>query len=328
MASKGPTHFVYALVDPRTSVPFYVGQTKNGMKRPRQHGRSDKANARKCAIIEAVDFQYEIVVLEVLDPSSALEQEPLDQRRCPWDIRRHSHLDAAETWWICFFGRVDYGNGSLVNESDGGEHPPNGEWWRAANLEAQRKSWEDGNRRSDHVTMMAEMHRNPEYKAKMAAHYASAEWREVLQNKPPEWLANIRKAMQNKTPEWLANIGKAQRNRNPEWIANNRRALQNMSPERIANIGVAAKRRSEGEDWQRSIAARTRDPEWRKRTAEANKKKAADPAWQEANSLACRIKNRRRLGCVHADPAMCNCPTRKANVTMLLQLQRLLGVPH
>jgi len=81
---------VYALVDPRTLLVRYIGQSSTGMDRPREHACPSRLKRRthKSAWIKSlakVGLRYVIAVLETVD-----------------SIDR---LNDCETWWM-MFGRA------------------------------------------------------------------------------------------------------------------------------------------------------------------------------------------------------------------------------
>ena len=95
--------FIYALRDPRTGEPRYIGQSSAGMKRPKAHAlpSSEKSHSRHLhnwvCLLKGLGLMYETIVIERF--SSA---EPLDK---------------AESYWIRTLREQGY---RLLNVSDGG----------------------------------------------------------------------------------------------------------------------------------------------------------------------------------------------------------------
>src|SRR5258708_20786249 len=95
---------IYALVDPRTNEFRYIGQSGNGMRRPRQHGlecqlKRDKTHrATWIRSLRREGFDYKIHILE--------------------ELYNIDGLNEAELKWIAY-GRS---NGwPLTNHTDGGD---------------------------------------------------------------------------------------------------------------------------------------------------------------------------------------------------------------
>lgn len=98
-----PRFLIYGLIDPRTRLIRYVGQSSVGMQRPKQHRRP--SNHCYCGHwIRALQRQgliYEIAVLEVLQNESGLNQ--------------------AEKWWIAYGRACGW---PLTNLTEGGALSP------------------------------------------------------------------------------------------------------------------------------------------------------------------------------------------------------------
>lgn len=95
----GGARLIYGLVDPRTLLVRYVGQSARGLARPRDHRGPARDNTRRSTWIKslrALGLNFEIVVLE---------QGCVD-------------LDASERWWIAY-GRAS--GWALTNHTDGGD---------------------------------------------------------------------------------------------------------------------------------------------------------------------------------------------------------------
>lgn len=94
-------YLIYGLIDPRTDLIRYVGQSANGIKRPRQH-RTPKqlsANTYKCKWLRQLlrdGLDYRVVILQY----SAEES-----------------LSSDEIWWIAFGRALGW---PLTNATDGG----------------------------------------------------------------------------------------------------------------------------------------------------------------------------------------------------------------
>lgn len=84
MSGTQGTNLIYGLIDPRTLLIRYIGQTTQGMSRPKAHQKQGSSGYCKnwIANLKHVGLTYEITVLEQLD-------DPSD-------------LDQAEQWWISF----------------------------------------------------------------------------------------------------------------------------------------------------------------------------------------------------------------------------------
>lgn len=93
--------FVYGLVDPISRIPFYVGESTIGMRRPRAHASKG--------------WTYDVVILEpVGDPTAPVASI------CPWlpEGRNPTALHEAERWWIALGRAFGW---PLRNRTDGGE---------------------------------------------------------------------------------------------------------------------------------------------------------------------------------------------------------------
>lgn len=97
---SGATKLIYGLVDPRTHLVRYVGQSSRGLHRPREHRSLGRRTGPHCkrwiAQLQQLGLDYEVVLLETGD---------LD-------------LNIAERWWIAY-GRAS--GWPLTNLTDGGE---------------------------------------------------------------------------------------------------------------------------------------------------------------------------------------------------------------
>lgn len=93
-----PNVFVYGLIDPRTSLVFYVGQTRAGAKRPIRHAKCGTGSkAATIADLQRLGLAYEWTVLESIgDPDAP-------GSACWWRAHKDlGHLDDAEQWWIAY----------------------------------------------------------------------------------------------------------------------------------------------------------------------------------------------------------------------------------
>lgn len=84
-------------MDPRTRLVFNVGQSKQGLNRPRQHWYVACGNCKKYVDeLRAAGLKYEVVVLEELQPDQIA-------RWCWWWAGMNSSaLCDAERWWIAY----------------------------------------------------------------------------------------------------------------------------------------------------------------------------------------------------------------------------------
>ena len=84
-----PRYLVYGLIDPRSTMIRYVGQSSIGMTRPRKHKRKPISDTSHCAnwirSLQRISLEFAIVVLEV-----CLTKE---------------QLNGAEHWWV-IYGRL------------------------------------------------------------------------------------------------------------------------------------------------------------------------------------------------------------------------------
>lgn len=94
-----PMNLIYGLIDPRTRLIRYIGQSSVGVGRPKQHAKSRVTTYCRNWIkkLQQAKLTYEIVVLDVLDDAS--------------------ELDELECWWIAFGKACDW---PLTNLTDGG----------------------------------------------------------------------------------------------------------------------------------------------------------------------------------------------------------------
>lgn len=94
-----PMNLIYGLIDPRTRLIRYIGQSSVGTKRPKQHAKSatDTYCRNWIRSLQRLRLTYEIIILDILDDAS--------------------ELDEGECWWIVF-GRVC--GWPLTNLTEGG----------------------------------------------------------------------------------------------------------------------------------------------------------------------------------------------------------------
>lgn len=116
---SAPRYFIYGLRDPRNGEIRYVGQTSQGMRRPRLHGT--EYNVRKYSRLyvvrwikklQEVGVIYEIVVLQSLDEPITRQNGQNSQND------KKKLLDKAERFWISL-GRRALGD-RFTNGTDGG----------------------------------------------------------------------------------------------------------------------------------------------------------------------------------------------------------------
>lgn len=95
--------FIYALVDPRTRVVRYVGQSSVGMKRPRQHLKPCIYNKGKGHVYKWI----KLLISQNLRPFIVILEE------CSLD-----ELNATEKFYISYLRSIGC---DLTNHTDGGE---------------------------------------------------------------------------------------------------------------------------------------------------------------------------------------------------------------
>lgn len=201
--------FVYGLVDPRTQMIRYIGQSHVGMRRPREHRRNPAKgtehyySVRWVAKLKRLGLTYDIVILEHVAPD-------------------HDALNAAEVWWIT------YGHASkwrLTNLTDGGD----GVSGRVVSKEERTK-----------MSMRAKaLWADPEYRAKVEASLRSNHKSELCRVaalerwQDPEyrrrWLESRRKDEPMNRPEVKAKFtGDQSPMRRPEVRVNHQLAMQRV----------------------------------------------------------------------------------------------------
>lgn len=95
--------FIYGLIDPRTKLVRYVGQTSSGMRRPRHHRAPSQLRTKKThrstwiRSLLKLGLDYEVAVLEAFDGPGPLND--------------------AECWWIAYGLALGWG---LTNHTNGG----------------------------------------------------------------------------------------------------------------------------------------------------------------------------------------------------------------
>lgn len=133
-------YYVYAYIDPRTNLPFYIGKGKGERKLDHlSENQSKKENREKFAIIkelQSLNLQPIITELE-----SNIKSELLAYDR--------------EDFYILKYGRrgIDP-NGILTNKTIGGKHPPVPNWTDQRKQQHSRwnKNYWTPERRSQHPT--------------------------------------------------------------------------------------------------------------------------------------------------------------------------------
>ena len=98
--TEAPANLIYGLIDPRTLLIRYVGQSARGLQRPKEHRHAscpDTYCRRWVRCLEELGLTYSIVILEsVEDPKQ---------------------LSEAERWWIAYGRALRW---PLTNLTDGG----------------------------------------------------------------------------------------------------------------------------------------------------------------------------------------------------------------
>jgi len=95
---------IYGLVDPRTSLVRYIGQSSSGMRRPKHHRNASQLRTKPghrsswIKALQRLELDYEIVVLEALESAELLND--------------------AERWWISIGRAFGW---DLTNATDGGD---------------------------------------------------------------------------------------------------------------------------------------------------------------------------------------------------------------
>lgn len=95
---------IYGLVDPRTKLVRYVGQSSSGLRRPRHHANPSQLKSKRThrsswiKSLQAIGLRYEIAVLEV--------------------FASEAPLNDAEQWWIAYGRACGW---DLTNHTDGGD---------------------------------------------------------------------------------------------------------------------------------------------------------------------------------------------------------------
>lgn len=111
-----PRCFVYGLVDPRTKLVFYVGESSVGMQRPKRHATelSDSDKSSVIRELQSLGQNYAIVILEVVDVQRAPHPNPC------WTnaARNPTWLHEAERWWISLGRAFGW---PLTNITEGGQ---------------------------------------------------------------------------------------------------------------------------------------------------------------------------------------------------------------
>lgn len=94
-----PMNLIYGLIDPRTRLIRYIGQSSVGTQRPKQHTKADSGTYCHNWIkaLQRLKLTYEIVILDTLNDES--------------------ELDEAECWWIAFGSACRW---PLTNLTEGG----------------------------------------------------------------------------------------------------------------------------------------------------------------------------------------------------------------
>lgn len=172
-----PMNLIYGLIDPRTRLIRYIGQSSVGTQRPKQHAKDAKAgSATYChnwiKALQRLTLTYEIVILDTLNDVLELDEE--------------------ECWWITFGRACGW---PLTNLTDGG----------VPSAETLAKRTEQQKRKIEHAEQIAEARRRKtEERQRRKAEY-EAESAERLRN------FNLRFY----SPAQLELIERSQRRRSP-----------------------------------------------------------------------------------------------------------------
>ena len=103
---------IYALIDPRSHLICYVGQSTQGMKRPKEQNRRGPVKTWMVELA-ALQQKYEIIVLERVQHPYAYSD------RCHWwKGTNATGLNDAERWWIAYGRALGW---PLLNQTEGGE---------------------------------------------------------------------------------------------------------------------------------------------------------------------------------------------------------------
>jgi hypothetical protein len=106
--------YIYAYIDPRTDLPFYIGKGKDTRKFDHlNEASSKKENKEKFKIIQELGSLNLSPVITELE--SSIENELMAYNR--------------EDYYILKYGRKGIEpNGILTNKTIGGKHPPKPNW--------------------------------------------------------------------------------------------------------------------------------------------------------------------------------------------------------
>lgn len=178
--------FIYGLADPRTDAVHYIGKSKTGFRRPRNHGnyllwkdRTPKGDWVRQLVADKVT--YRIVVLE--------------------EAQRVEDLDAMECFWIAQ-GR--------------------GLGWPLTNVTKGGKGWLGGKHREHAKRLIGRANARPHTLEHRRKNSEGLKRRYAETPRSPEWRVRLSKALAGRapvaaflkrTPEWKANMSKAQKER-------------------------------------------------------------------------------------------------------------------
>lgn len=107
-------YYIYAYIDPRTNLPFYIGKGKDNRKFDHlSENQSKKENKDKFQVIQ--ELQLHGLKPLIVELESNIESELMAYNR--------------EDYYILQYGRKGFEtNGILTNKTIGGKHPPTPVW--------------------------------------------------------------------------------------------------------------------------------------------------------------------------------------------------------
>lgn len=106
-------YYIYAYIDPRNELPFYIGKGKNGRKTDHLREHLNKTdNADKVKIIQELAAMG--LVPTIVELESGITDENLAYNR--------------ETYFILKYGRIGFENGGILTNKALHGHPPKPIW--------------------------------------------------------------------------------------------------------------------------------------------------------------------------------------------------------
>lgn len=185
MAKATAELFIYGLADPRTDVIHYIGKSKKGMRRPRNHGNyllwidhTPKGEWVRSLVADGVN--YRTVVLE-----EASKVEDLDPMECFWIAQGRGLGWPLTNLTKGGKGRRAPHSSSTKQKIGLANSRPQTEEHRRKNSEGLKRHWASGAR-------------GAEYRDRLS---------KALAGKAPA------AAFMKRTPEWKANMSRAQKER-------------------------------------------------------------------------------------------------------------------